>query len=173
LGVARCDWTTFTNDIATSTLPVFHKFHNGAWTELACGGVSTPLTTQLASNDVWCSWGDFKYYAPANIYVGVFSSKFDQSVTGQNLRAMYSYDGLNWFGDDVLACPNICIYPTLYSPDAPVGQLGVTNYIFSTQTTNLANIYGFATLSRYKLNLTMHPSIVAGTANVGTLNILH
>jgi hypothetical protein len=169
IGVARCDFTTFMSQAEAGTLPVFTKWHSGSFSTLGLGGLGTPLTTGLTGGD-WVVWWDVKYYAPASLYVMVIDAA--QFATQNNMRAMYSYDGINWFGDDTLNCSGTVIYPTLFSPDAPQGQLGVTNYIFGSQTFDPSGaLFDTMQTARWNLNLNYPRTLTATNAYAGNLHV--
>jgi hypothetical protein len=114
MGVARALLTDVVSAASSTTVPVFHKYNAGTWTELGIHGRGTKVISRFAAMSA---------NTARNCYIALRIDDF----TGNGL-AEYGYfessDGVTWSGPEIVqtadARPPTYWYWTLIDPDATV-----------------------------------------------------
>jgi hypothetical protein len=123
LCVARALLTDVEAAVAVNTVPVFHKYYLGTWTELGLGGSSTPL--EVGNPNM--RWVDVALHVPSQTLLAVIT---DSSA----IWLIQSRNGTKWGRRRLLSSVGgEMFYPSLHG-DEHREITGSTAYIYYTQS---------------------------------------
>ncbi|MEY3431891.1 MAG: hypothetical protein RIS53_789 [Bacillota bacterium] len=89
LAVARCSIEELMNAVLANQTPVFNKYFQNRFLESGIGGRSTQL--EFFNGNI--RWFDIGFDTKKNQYMAVL---VDDTINGQNLYVMFSYDLFSW-----------------------------------------------------------------------------
>ncbi len=135
MGVARALVADIVSAAASTTVPIFHKYNAGTWTELGIHGFGTKVLSHYAT----MAWN-----IPRSRYIAMRIADFTSSG-----NAEYGYwestDGVNWTGPEIVlhdgdsgTLPPMYWYWTIIDPDSGVPYV-TTDDTFYLSTWSVQN----------------------------------
>jgi len=126
--VARALVSDIVTAAASATVPTFHKYHSGAWTELGIRGRGTPVTPVKTHSYA------ISYNTHRNRYI-IMSAYGGPLADRMHFMYRESLDGIAWSDPQYLSVADppllpLHIYWTMVDPDSPVPyETGRTFYL--------------------------------------------